>query len=361
MKEFMKKLLLLLFLCNFCFGATLFYDPSQTGSSHSGAWDDPYSYADFEAYFESGSATSDIIYALSGTTALTSAFTANRNTTATIIGVDSFASGSPTVANWSEGDNRSLFTLGAYQLLFSTYNHNLKNLRFTGSLINFVIRARSGTYINIKSTNTYNDSSANGIEFLDGAVGINCYGISTYGNGIYIDNTCGIFGCTGSDSNVGIHFDDGYSGLVISNLMAFDCTTGIFLHRGFQMLNNSTVDNCTTGIECASKTYQIIANCNITNNTTGIQSLATGTTILGNNFYGNTTRISGSGYYEYSYSELDPQFKDVDNLNFQPQNLNLLSEAYPSTFIGTNTLNTNNAGAMAVQKKSCSTYTGVTD
>lgn len=323
---------------------------SKTGADWNNAW----SYAEFETNIETGSGYLYEIYVEAGTYTLTSNLEYNRATAAFLIGVKSGTTAEPpTEDDWAYKDDRPTFACGSYAFSLSSSYHKTLNFIFTGSYNGTLIGGSYNFLYNIKVTNTYNSSYAKAIFVENYSYGYNLEGICTYGNAItiYFYSAFGLL--TAHDSNIGIELGT-RDGVSVNECIAYNCTIGMKFRAKQQTISDSTIYNCTTGLDAYGNSNTSLINSNIINCTTGISS-GYYIILMGNNFYNCTTRLNYTPYIEISYSELDPQFKDADNENFEPQNLNLIGKTFPETFAGTNTTNQGVAGACQLVRKKNST------
>ena len=213
----------------------------------------------------------------------------------------------------------------------------------TGSAL-YVIKGEY-TYNLVSNCYAYNSSVTDDQYAIGGIISNISFCEAKCTNG-YAISAYSIYQCFAYESAVGLY--NSANGSMIKNVVS-NCTIGIYKtgRDGSQACDN-TLYNCPTGIYDNNTYYgSMIYNNNIVSSSVkGIDATgAIQTGIAGNNFYDMTGTRNDSTTYELSYSELDPDFIDDTDDNFEPQNKLLIGEAYPTTFVGTNTTNQNVAGA----------------
>jgi len=358
----MKRLSLILFLSLNIFATNHYVTTTGAGTKDSSSWANAWSLSEFVSNVESDG-DGNSYYFKSGTYTLIEDLDVGTNRNyINFIGVKSATTAEPpTVDDWAYGDDRPLFVCGSYKFRPSGDYPSFRlfaNLIFTSSYTGHIAGKQRTFFFNVKMTQSSTDSSVSCAYISNGLI-LSCEFINSNGIGVALGSGGAIINSFIHDCNNGIKGANG--GDIVANTIVSGCTTGYYSGDWWApaFLNHVTFYDCTTAINLNVYLAHSLSNILIDNCSTGISSGSIGAPlkiIMNNvNFNSVSTKYDTSDVWDLNNSELDPQFKDADNQNFEPQNLNLIGEAFPNTFVGTNTTNKNVAGACQVVRKASST------
>jgi hypothetical protein len=243
------------------------------------------------------------------------------------------------------GDNRPLFTMGAYQWYFASY-WRMYNVRATSTASYVFQLGNYSQFINCKATNLSTSTTDHGFN-LAGTYGkaINCEAdLSTVGGNSHCFNITGngteAIYCYAHDSDAGGTSTGFYLNSLYSRIafcIADTCTYGVQLRSSGQSLVNCILYNNTTGLSGASGgiAFAVINN-DFNSNTTGIShTWSDNQIVLNTNFYNNTADYAATQRWKDTTATADdPEYTDAANGDFSNT---LSANGYPSQVGATDT------------------------
>ena len=233
-------------------------------------WNNAFGYAEWETDFENAAVAGDIYYVEAGTYTLTSDMSTGRDglTTSTIqiIGVKAGTTlEPPALSDWAYGSDRPLIACAGYLFVVDDYWH-IRNIEFTLAGATKYVKGDGGIiFDNCKATNSGTGTAICFYPSLSTARAIHCEAIST-SRGFYILGATSFTGCY-------VH----------------DCRLyGFEVRTSYTMILDCVIDTCVDGINLAANAGTEIKNSTIRNCTRGINATtASRNTIVGNIFDGN--------------------------------------------------------------------------
>ena len=280
-------------------------------------WANAFGLAEYLVDFLNSASPGDIYYVFSGTYTMSAFNWTARDGNATdfikIVGVSD-----QTLLTEAQGDDRPLFDMGAFSMLFDDY-WEIRNIRATGSNSAYTWRGDTyATFVNCKAHNTgLGEAFEGGAVFLrlilceasvDGATA----SVSLGGNGGFF------WGNYFHDSTTGLDAVSRDTSIFLFNI--FDtCTLGLDLTGTStnNLIQNNTFYNCTTGLSMQTSTGSIVTNNNFDSNTTGVTNTANDATIYVdcNNYFNNGTDATNVTK-GINATAVDSNFTDAPNGDF---------------------------------------------
>lgn len=227
--------------------------------------------------------------------------------------------------NTTRGDgftlaNKPLVDCGAFNWSNDNFT-TFKNIEFTGTDTLVVGGDTDTTFIGLVVSNTSGSANRTALDATQNhATVIGCVLLSTNGTAVDAGTRCFIHKCVIKDSDEGIR-STGTDVTVLDTLIE-SCATGFIAAFDRPIFTNTTIDNCTTGIDLNTTGLRPIGlNLSISNCTTGM-SIDGGVADAYDhfsfiNFFGNTADTSGSFNTIENETALDPEYVDASGDDYQ--------------------------------------------
>jgi hypothetical protein len=240
------------------------------------------------------------------------------------------------------GTNRPLISCGAsYYFRPGDFWHS-SNLRFSGSSAHvFEIGSNDNHVTNCYAENTSGTDDRDALLVsTGGGTVLGCEATSTNGEAFFLASaSSNAIGCYAHDSKYGFRFSVDFA--QISFCIADTCTTGVWLDTGSDGITvlNTTMYNCTTGLEAQSGERLCVVNCLIDSCTTGLSATTAGNEdaqyVNYNNYNNNGTDTSNVDKGANATSVV-PGFNDAANGDFTVTTSAVAETGFPGDIDGTN-------------------------